>query len=329
MGWSKKICGNSESSGEQPDFFVQQLVVRSQLLSKPMLNLSFSPSSVVFGILLVLFVVYGGICWVLYQRQSQFIFFPSPVLEATPAVYDLPYENVWIPVISEESQAERIHGWWLPSPQSDAPVMLYLHGNGENISANLSKVAWFRDLGFSVLMIDYRGYGLSDGEFPSESQVYDDAEAAWNYLIGTMEIPTERSFVFGHSLGAAIAIELAARYPDMAGLILEGAFTSILEMSHRTKNFGIFPIDRILNQRFDSIRKVRSLTMPVLYVHGTEDDVVPPDMSQTLHQATRAPSDLLMVPGAGHEDVAEAGGALYQEALRRFMQKTGYALTPG
>ncbi len=294
-----------------------------------MSNLTLSFASVISRILIALILVYGGACWFLYQRQAQFIFFPSPTLETTPAVHGLPYEDVWIPVTSEESQTERIHGWWLPSLQDDAPVMLYLHGNGGNVGANLSKAAWLNQIGFTVLMIDYRGYGLSDGEFPNESQVYEDAEAAWNHLTHTQNIPANRVVVFGHSLGSAIAIELATRHPDMRGLILEGTFTSILEMTNRTKSFGIFPIDRILTQRFDSLSKVRSLTMPVLYVHGTEDTVVPFDMSQTLYEATQAPKDLLFVPGADHEDVAGVGEDLYRSALRRFLQKTEDAFTPG
>ncbi|MGB3493834.1 MAG: alpha/beta fold hydrolase [Elainellaceae cyanobacterium] len=293
-----------------------------------MLNLSSPLSSIVLGSLIILTLAYGGACWLLHQRQQQFIFFPSTQIEATPAAYGLPYNNVWISVPSPTSQPEQIHGWWLPADQSEAPVMLYLHGNGENISTNLSKTAWFHQLGFAVLLIDYRGYGLSEGDFPSESQVYEDAEAAWNYLLHEMDISPERLFVFGHSLGGAIAIELATRHPNMAGLVIEGAFTSILEMSHRTKNFGIFPIERILTQRFDSINKVRSLTMPVLYVHGTADDVVPTDMSQTLHDATLSSSDLLLVSGAGHEDVAAVGEEVYGKALRRFIKQTGYALTP-
>lgn len=293
-----------------------------------MLNLVSSFSTIILSIGIVLALGYGGACWFLYQRQQRLIFFPSAFLEATPASYDLPYNNVWIPVTSPESQPEQIHGWWIPSDRQEAPVMLYLHGNGDNISTNLSKVAWFHHLGFSVLMVDYRGYGISEGKFPSESQVYEDAEAAWYYLIRDMAIDPDQIFVFGHSLGGAIAIELATRHPDMVGLIVEGSFTSLLDMSNRTKNFGIFPIDRILTQRFDSIRKVRSLTMPILYIHGIKDEVVPADMSQTLYEATQAPSDLLMVPDAGHEDVAEVGQEAYGVILRRFMQQTGYALTP-
>lgn len=280
------------------------------------------------SLFILLILAYGGACWWLHQRQQQFIFFPSAVLTATPADYGLSYDNVWISVPSSKSQPEQIHGWWLPSDQSEAPAMLYLHGNGENISANLSKAAWFYQQGFSVLLIDYRGYGLSEGDFPSESQVYEDAEAARNYLIHTVDVSPERLFVFGHSLGGAIAIELATRYPHMAGLVVEGAFTSILDMSNRTKNFGIFPIERILTQRFDSINKVRSLTMPVLYIHGTADETVPTDMSQTLHDATQSPSHLLIVPGAGHENVVDVGEDAYRNALRRFIQQTGYALTP-
>lgn len=311
-----------------------------------MLNLSISTLlSVSLKTFIVLLLAYGGACWFLFQRQRQMIFFPSPTVESTPATHHLPFEEIWIPVVSDSTigataspdaaqQAAddqfhgRIHGWWIPASQDATPVLLYLHGNGANISANISKASWFYQFGFSIMLVDYRGYGLSEGAFPSEAQVYEDAESTWHYLIHTLGVSPDRLFVFGHSLGGAIAIELATRHPDLAGLIIEGAFTSMLDMSDRTKNFSIFPVNRILTQRFNSIDKVRSLTTPVLYVHGTDDEVVPADMSQTLYRATLSAHDLLMVPGAGHENVVEIGGYIYGQTLQRFIEQSGYAAAP-
>lgn len=153
---------------------------------------------------------------------------------------------------------------------------------------------------------------------------YDDAEAAWSYLTQTLNMDVGNIIVFGHSLGGAIAIDLATQHPEMAGLIVEGSFTSMLDMSHRTKNFGFLPIDWILTQRFDSLQKTKRLTMPVLYVHGTDDDIVPPDMSERLYAATPSPKELLLVPGAGHMDVAVMGGVDYGRAIARLVEKTEY-----
>ncbi|MEB3211544.1 MAG: alpha/beta hydrolase [Leptolyngbyaceae bacterium] len=276
-------------------------------------------------------LMYGGICLFLYKQQQRIIFFPSPTLTTTPADLGIPYTDLWIPIPSHSnthpdnppnnspdnhSDATSLHGWWMPSPDADAPGLLYLHGNGDNMSANASKAAWFHSLGFSVLIIDYRGYGLSSGEFPSEQQVYEDADAAWRYLTESLDVAPQNSFVFGHSLGGAIAIELASHHPDMAGLIVEGSFTSILDMSNRTKNYGFLPIDFLLHQRFESIDKVSDLRLPVLYVHGTADYTVPMDMSEALYARTPAPKKLLLVPGAGHNNVVEFGARIYEQAIR-------------
>jgi len=266
-------------------------------------------------------LLYGGMCLYLFKQQQRIIFFPSPTLNQTPADVDLPYDDIWIPVDRgvEADEVEHVHGWWMPSDQPNALGLLYLHGNGDNMSANVSKAAWLQSLGFSILMIDYRGYGLSDGDFPSETQVYADAEVAWDYLTQDLGMAPDDVIVFGHSLGGAIAIELATRHPEMAGLIVEGSFTSILDMSNRTKNYGFLPIDLLLTQRFDSLKKVRSLSVPVLYVHGTADDAVPSDMSATLYAETPSPKELLWVPGAGHTNVADVGHKAYGEAIARLV----------
>lgn len=148
------------------------------------------------------------------------------------------------------------HGWLIPTAKQQAPVLLYLYHNAINIGANVSQAGNFNQLGYSVLLIDYRGFGLSEGKFPSESQAYQDAETAWNYLIKKRQIPANKIFIYGHSVGGAIAINLAVKHPEAAGLIVQSSFTSLQDM---TKRFGIYwllPVDIILNQKFDSLKKI-------------------------------------------------------------------------
>ncbi len=171
-------------------------------------------------------------------------------------------------------------------------------------------------------MIDYRGYGRSPGKFPTESSVYEDVEAAWNYLTQEQKIPPEKIFVYGHSLGGAIAIDLALAHPEIAGLAVEGTFTSMRHMvNHLYSQFLIFPVDLILNQRFDSLSKVQSLQMPVLFIHGTADRLIPAHMSQTLFDAAPEPKQLLLVPEAGHHNVGELGGEQYFQAIRLVVEQ--------
>ncbi|MBE9095398.1 alpha/beta hydrolase, partial [Tychonema sp. LEGE 07203] len=199
-------------------------------------------------------------------------------------------------------------------------VVLYLHGNGSNVGANLEHAHRFHRLGLSVFLIDYRGYGKSQGDFPSEYRVYEDAEFAWDYLVKQRGIHPNQIYIYGHSLGGAIAIDLAVRHPEAAGLIVEGSFTSVRAMVDLQKGlFWMFPIDFLLAQRFDSLSKVDRLQMPVLFIHGTADTVVPSQMSQKLFDAAPEPKQLYMVPDGGHNNVAQIGGAEYLQRLSQFL----------
>ncbi|MEG4529439.1 alpha/beta fold hydrolase [Microcoleus sp. D2_18a_D3] len=199
-------------------------------------------------------------------------------------------------------------------------VVLYLHGNASNVGANVEHAYRFHRLGLSVFVMDYRGYGKSQGDFPSESQVYEDAQLAWDYLVKQRGINPNQIYLYGHSLGGAIAIDLAVRHPEAAGLIVEGSFTSTRAMVNFQKGlFWMFPIDFLLTQRFDSLSKVDRLQMPVLFIHGTADHVVPVEMTKKLFDAAPEPKQLYIVPDGGHTNVAQIGGAEYLQILSQFL----------
>jgi len=266
-------------------------------------------------------IAYLSACGFLLLRQNRFIFLPSASIEVTPALFNLPYHEVWLPVSTPSGEVERIHAWWIPAKGREIGVMLYLHGNGLNIGANAQQAHRFHQLGFAVLLIDYRGYGRSEGGFPTEAKVYQDAEVAWNYLVQERHISPKQIFLYGHSLGGAIAIDLATRHPEAAGLIVQSSFTSMQDMVSHLGRYRIFPIDLLLRQRFDSISKVKALQLPVLYIHGTADSQVPADMSQTLFAATPEPKQLVLLPEAGHNNVAEVGGTQYFQIIHRFVEQ--------
>lgn len=270
----------------------------------------------------VLIIAYAGACLYLWLRQTRFIFFPSAVIEKTPAALQMAYEDVWLPVKSGAGTVERIHGWWIPAAGDAAGVVLYLHGNGINVGANVNHANRFHQMGFSVLLIDYRGYGLSEGSFPTEAQIYQDVETAWDYLITERRVNPQEIFLYGHSLGGAIGIELATRHPDAGALIVEGSFTSMRAMvDYRYEVFRVFPVDLLLHQQFNSIAKVGKLQMPVLFIHGTSDDVTPYSMSQQLFAAANEPKQLFLVPGADHNNVATISGDPYIKTVRRFIEQ--------
>jgi hypothetical protein len=311
-----------------------------------------SKSLIAFGI--VLAVAYSAACVFLFVAQGKFIFFPARVIETTPDDFQLKYQDVWLPIPTKTGAVESVHGWWIPAsetppsrggarkgeraqatPQSDrravAPVralnkgglggvVLYLHGNGSNVGANVEHANRFHQLGLSVFAIDYRGYGKSQGDFPSESQVYEDAQLAWDYLVQQRGVNPHQIYIYGHSLGGAIAIDLAVRHPEAAGLIVEGSFTSTRAMVDFQKGlFWLFPIDWLLTQRFDSLSKVDRLQMPVLFIHGTADNVVPVEMTKKLFDAAPEPKQLYIVPDGGHNNVAQIGGAEYLQIVSQFL----------
>lgn len=263
-------------------------------------------------------LIYLSICLYLFSQQTRFIFFPSPVIETTPDFFNLRYQEVWLPVVSSDQKVERIHGWWIPATKPDAKTLLYLHGNGINIGANVAHANRFHQQGFSVLLIDYRGYGRSQGS-PTESRVYQDAATAWDYLVKRHQ--PSKIFIYGHSLGGAVAIDLAVQHPEAAGLIVDSSFTSIADIAKLQGKFWMFPIDLILNQRFDSISKVRLLQIPVLFIHGTADLQVPAVMSQQLYAAAPEPRQLFLVSGAGHNNTAEIAGVQYFQAVQKLVEQ--------
>lgn len=274
---------------------------------------------VLFTLLGIGAIAYGLICVALYSRQTRFLFFPERELDFTPADFGMPYTEVWLP-IQPEDRDRPIHGWWIPSEDSDR-VLLYLHGNGSNISSNIAHAERFYRLGVSVLLIDYRGYGKSKGEFPNERRVYQDAHAAWNYLVHEQQISPQQIVIYGHSMGGAIAIELAMRQPDAAGLIVQSSFSSIRAMADYVRRFRLFPLDLILTERFDSLAKVPRLSVPVLFIHGANDWEVPALMSQQLYEAAPEPKELWLVPQAGHNNVGEIAGDEFRHVVRKFVER--------
>lgn len=291
--------------------------------------------SISLGILLA--VLYMSACLFLFFRQNRFIFFPVREISTIPTDLHMEYQEVWLPVstgkIPQDSATGKVHGWWIPAPTADEIkskyyinskkdwVLVYFHGNGDNISGNLNHSYRFHQMGFSVLIVDYRGYGLSQGDFPTETSVYEDVDTAWNYLVNQRGIPPENIVIYGHSLGGAIAIDLAIRQPNAAGVIVEASFTSMRDMvDYQYPLFNIFPIDLILTHRFDSIAKVKSLKMPVLFTHGTADTVVPTYMSEELFEAAPEPKQLFIVPTADHNNIASVSGDKYFETIREFMK---------
>jgi hypothetical protein len=272
------------------------------------------------GMILIFGALYTAACGYLWAMQPRLIFKPRQEISEAPADYGLAYEDVFVTVDSGSAGGERMHAWWIPHDGGHGLTLLYLHGAALNIGANCDHARRLHDLGFNVLLISYRGFGRSEGQFPSEQSVYQDAAAAWDYLTRERGIDPRAVIIYGHSLGGAVAIDLAVRYPDAAGLIVEASFTSMRALADTRPKYRIFPIDLILHQDFNSIAKVGNLQVPILYLHGTADGVVPPDMSRELSERTASPYALVFIDGGGHNNSARIGGKIYIDAVREFIE---------
>lgn len=269
-------------------------------------------------------LTYAGACFALYHYQNRLIFRPLSTLVGTPAELGLAYEDVWIPVRqtfpnNSQSEVGQLHAWWLPHPGSDR-VLLFCHGNYGNISYNTERIRFHHSLGFSVLAFDYRGYGYSTSTVsaPTEQTTYTDAEAAWQYLTNQKQIAPENITVCGHSMGGAIAIDLATRHPDIARLIVKSSFTTMKDAINARKTYQFFPIEQLLSHPFDSLSKVQNLKMPVLYVHGAQDFDVPAKFSEQLYAATPEPKLLWIAPDANHNNISMVQGETYGAVVKDF-----------
>ncbi|MCU0805928.1 MAG: lysophospholipase [Burkholderiales bacterium] len=278
-------------------------------------------------------------CAYLETKQRELIFRPERSVPTTPADRGMAYEDVWIKVADADGGEAKVHGWFVPgrataagakaSPagaSANGPTVLYLHGVRWSLSNNLFRIARWHQMGFDVLAIDYRGFGKSDGELPSEAQTYADAQAAWDYLRSRVPDASKR-FVYGHSLGGAVAIELATRNPDIAGLVVESSFTSMQAMAE-LQGYGFLPVGLVLTERYDSLSKIASVRAPVLFIHGTGDRFVPHAMSEALFAAASEPKRLVLVDGASHSNVSGYAFDRYAAAVRELVGIAGETRGP-
>jgi alpha-beta hydrolase superfamily lysophospholipase len=233
-------------------------------------------------------------------------------------------QDVWIEFDSRLSgRPVKLHGLWHAAGVTDdsamtrAPVMLYLHGARWNVTGSAQRVRRMQELGFSVLAVDYRGFGKSDASLPSETLAYEDARAAWNWLAA--QYPSQLRYIFGHSPGGAIAIELASQVTDETDTIVEGTFTSIPDVFD-TMKWGWLPVKGLITQRFESIKKVAQIGSPLLVVHGEQDSLIKPELGRKLFEAAVGPKEFVLVPGGSHHNTNSVGQAHYRQALAQLFK---------
>ncbi len=266
------------------------------------------------SLLNLVLIVAGGYAFLVafvYLTQDQMVYFPTSSLITTPAAHGLEYEDVTL--VADDGV--RLHAWFLPAPDARATV-LFFHGNGGNLSYRIDSLRIFHDLGLSVLILSYRGYGRSEGR-PSEAGTRRDATAAWRYLREQRGIPAERIVVFGRSLGAAVGAELAARERPGA-VILESAFTSAADLGADV--YPWLPVRWLIRYEYDIRGALRDIDAPVLIAHSRDDEIVPFHHARELLATAGANATLLEMRG-GHNDGFLRTGDAYRQGLQDFLDR--------
>jgi uncharacterized protein len=262
--------------------------------------------------LLALSVLAG--CATLDEQQRKWVFQPSKQSWWGGNAAAEGMQDVWIEFQSRESgEPVRLHGLWLPQARGDAPLLLYLHGARWDVRGSAFRMRRMHELGFAVLGVDYRGFGQSTDTLPSEMRAYEDARAAWDWL--AQRHPGPPRYVFGHSLGSAIAVQLASEVDDESGVLVEGSFTSLPDVVSSFK-WGWLPVGPLITQRFDAGARVAQLGSPLLVVHGGQDSLILPQLGRALYDKASQPKRFVLVESGSHHNTNSVGQPQYREAMR-------------
>jgi hypothetical protein len=259
--------------------------------------------------------IYAAVGLWLYWNENRLVYFPDR--ETLPAAATLLGPGART-VRFAAPDGTGLVAWALPPAGNDSSAgwILVLHGNAGNLATpgRPEHDRQLHDLGLGVFALDYRGYGGSDGS-PSEAGLYADAHAAYRYMRDTLQLPPGRIIIYGHSLGSAVAIQLATGV-EAAGLIVEGGFTSAPDLG--AELYPFFPVRLLARNRFNSLERIASVRMPVLFLHGRNDSTIPIAHGRRLFAAANQPKTFVELSG-GHDDAFQVGAVEYESGIRSFL----------
>ncbi|MCK5306028.1 MAG: alpha/beta hydrolase [Candidatus Omnitrophica bacterium] len=253
-------------------------------------------------ITLVLFRVY----FIFLEQKS--LYYPAVEVSETPAEVGIGYEELSF----KTSDGEILNGWYVPAKDAETTV-LYCHGNAGNICHRLHKVKFFNEMGVNFFIFDYRGYGKSSGR-PGEKGLYNDAIAAFDYLMSRKDVDKSKIVMYGKSLGGPIAAEVCLRR-KVSALILESSFASVVIRAQQIYPF--LPMKFLISQKYDALDKIKNIDIPKLIVHGRNDEVIAFNHGQILFDAAGEPKQFLPFEG-GHNDEVYVTSDEYRKKLEEF-----------
>ncbi len=256
---------------------------------------------------------YAGLLAIVFLLQGSLIYFPDMGRQIlrTPKDVGLDYETVWLTT----EDGVRIEAWYIPAPAARG-VALLAHGNAGNIAHRVDYALLFHRLGYSLLLLEYRGYGRSEGK-PSEEGTYADARAAWRHLVTKRGFPPERIVLVGESLGGAVVARLAADERPGA-LVLASSFVSVPELA--AELYPWLPARQLTRYRYDTLKSLERVSCPVLIAHSRQDDIVPFHHGERLFATVKGPKAFLELTG-GHNDGFLFTRDAWREELGRFLEQ--------
>lgn len=250
--------------------------------------------------------------------EPHLTFMPVRGLALTPAGLGLPFEEIALPT----DDGETVHGWFIPADAAASdrppPTIVHFHGNAENIAPYALLGRLTRDAGFNLLLVDYRGYGRSSGR-PSEAGIYRDGAAALRFLRARPGIDTGRIVLWGRSIGACVAVHLAAGDAAIAGVVLESSFTSARELLWHGGAVVLYPLSFLATYRFDQAGTIAGVTAPLLFIHGTDDRIAPFLLGRRLYDLAPGSKTFLAIEGGGHNDLLALHAGAVWDGVRSFV----------
>jgi len=271
-----------------------------------------SPSRLrrVLSLLVTLTIGYALVCAAAYVFQERLVYFPSGRPTTTPDVHGLEWEDLTL----ETRDGVALDAWYVHAPAEPRGAVVLSHGNGGHIGHWMDTARAFTELGFDVLLYDYRGYGGSAGT-PTEEGTYLDAEAAWAVVAD--RFPPERIVSYGQSLGGAVAVELARRHP-VGAVVVESTFTSIVDVG--AEAYPWLPVRFLARIRYDTLTKLPELAVPILVLHSPDDRMVSFDHARRLAESAPGRTELHATRG-GHNDGGFELEPAAMEALGHFLAR--------
>ena len=264
----------------------------------------------ILSVIRIALAVYVGLCVLLVFRQKTYIYIPGKDMAFSPLDVGLEFEAVNLQTVDNES----LVAWYVSAEEPDAKTILFCHGNAGDLGSRVDAMRTLHDLGFNIFFFDYRGYGHSTGS-PTEGGTYQDARAAWAYLVKERGAPAEKLVIYGRSLGGAVAVRLASEVGVVA-LVLESTFSSARDMA--AGMFPLLPSRLLCRYRYNSHALIDSVNMPVLIAHSREDEMIPFKMGQRLFARAKEPKAFYEGRGGHNEGILESD-AEYQEMLKAFV----------